>query len=298
MLTTMWLLGLLLAAPGEAALDCTPLAPPGGDLLGEVRHARGLLWRVQAPGGAQSVLLGTMHIADPRVMAILEQVQPRLDAAAVFVAEVDLDIAAISTLQGAMFYAGDRNLREVIGPELFDHAAPLMARYGLPREVVARMKPWAVFTTLSLPAGEPGMALDLALTSMAQAAGKEVVGLETVAEQVAVFEGLSELEQTRILRQMACHYTIFQAAIERMIDLYAARDLAALAALALRHSAPHGEAFLDALLWQRNERMLERLEPVLAAGDAFVAVGALHLPGTRGLLQGLERRGYRVEALY
>lgn len=294
----MSLLGLLLVVPWVAALDCAPLAGPGRDQLGEVRHAYGLLWRVQAPDGAQSVLLGTMHIADPRVMAILDEARPRLDAATVFVAEVDLDITAISTLQAAMFYGDGRDLREVIGPELFDHTAPLMARHGLPRAMVARMKPWAVFTTLSLPAGEPGMALDLALTSMAQAAGKQVVGLETVAEQVAVFDGLSEAEQTRILRQMTCHYATFQDEIERMIDLYAARDLAALAALALRHSAPHDASFLDALLWQRNERMLERLEPLLAAGDAFVAVGALHLPGTRGLLQGLERRGYRVEALY
>ena len=83
-----------------------------------------------------------------------------------------------------------------------------------------------------------------------------------------------------------------------MIALYAERDLAGLAARAVRHTGPPGVALLEALLWQRNERMLERLLPMLAEGGAVVAVGALHLPGARGLLEGLERQGYRVEALY
>jgi hypothetical protein len=38
--------------------------------------------------------------------------------------------------------------------------------------------------------------------------------------------------------------------------------------------------------------------PLLAAGHAFIAVGALHLPGERGVLRLLEQRGYRVEAVY
>jgi uncharacterized protein YbaP (TraB family) len=44
--------------------------------------------------------------------------------------------------------------------------------------------------------------------------------------------------------------------------------------------------------------MADRLEPHLAGGDAFVAVGALHLPGQRGLLGLLEERGYSVESVY
>jgi hypothetical protein len=44
--------------------------------------------------------------------------------------------------------------------------------------------------------------------------------------------------------------------------------------------------------------MVERLRPRLAEGGAFVAVGALHLPGEEGILRLLERQGYRVTRLY
>ena len=40
------------------------------------------------------------------------------------------------------------------------------------------------------------------------------------------------------------------------------------------------------------------MTPLLEAGHAFITVGALHLPGERGILHLLEQRGYRVEAVY
>jgi len=280
------------------ALECGPLASGAPPDIGAIVHRRGLLWRILAPNGAESTLLGTMHVADPRVSAVRDAARVRFDAAGTFVMEVVLDAAAIAALQRAMFYADDTSLRETLGERLFARAAAVMADYGLGPEIVARMKPWAVFLTLSQPPGQSGAALDLALMLDAQASGKSIIGLESVADQIGLFEALEEGEQVAFLREMACHHEVFQAEIEDMVERYAARDLAGLSELSLRHVAAHNQAFVDALLWQRNERMLQRLGPVIDAGDAFIAVGALHLPGTRGLLQSLERDGYTVEMIY
>jgi uncharacterized protein len=54
------------------------------------------------------------------------------------------------------------------------------------------------------------------------------------------------------------------------------------------------DEFLDALIDQRNVRMVERMTPRLAAGGALIAVGARHLPGERGILSLLAERGYRI----
>ena len=48
----------------------------------------------------------------------------------------------------------------------------------------------------------------------------------------------------------------------------------------------------------RNQRMAERAQPMLQAGKAFIAVGALHLPGDKGLLNLLEQQGYRIRRVY
>jgi uncharacterized protein YbaP (TraB family) len=44
--------------------------------------------------------------------------------------------------------------------------------------------------------------------------------------------------------------------------------------------------------------MADRMQPYLKQGKAFVAVGALHLPGEQGLLKLLEQRGYSVRVIY
>lgn len=295
----VWLCALLfLLSHSPAALECGPLKRADSNLFGPIRHEHGLLWRISAPDGGDSVMLGTMHVADPRVLAIAATAQPHIAAARALVVEVELDRAAIGVLQDAMFYADGRSLRDVVSAALFNRTAAALRPYGLAPEIVARMKPWAAFTTLSLPAGQSGLALDLVLADAARSAGKPVIELESVAEQIAVFDAVGEADQIEILREAACHHALLQRETEAMIEFYAARDLAGLAARAVSHTGQHGVALLEALLWQRNERMLERLRPVLAQGGVFVAVGALHLPGTRGLLEGLEREGYRVEALY
>jgi hypothetical protein len=55
---------------------------------------------------------------------------------------------------------------------------------------------------------------------------------------------------------------------------------------------------MDRLLTQRNTRMVERMKPALKDGKAFIAVGAAHLSGEAGLLNLLEKAGYRVSPVY
>ena len=48
------------------------------------------------------------------------------------------------------------------------------------------------------------------------------------------------------------------------------------------------------LIDERNLRMRDRLLPILEKGDAFVAVGAMHLSGETGLVELLRQSGYTV----
>ena len=52
--------------------------------------------------------------------------------------------------------------------------------------------------------------------------------------------------------------------------------------------------FTRLLLVGRNELMMRRAAPLLAEGAAFIAVGALHLPGKDGLIERARAAGYRV----
>jgi uncharacterized protein len=47
----------------------------------------------------------------------------------------------------------------------------------------------------------------------------------------------------------------------------------------------------------RNKVMSERAEKILAEGSAFIAVGALHLPGDKGLVELFRKAGYTMTAM-
>jgi uncharacterized protein YbaP (TraB family) len=89
--------------------------------------------------------------------------------------------------------------------------------------------------------------------------------------------------------------------LETMVRAYLARDLAEI--MAIMNSAGASDqrlqdTLMSRLLTQRNVRMIDRMRPRLEEGNAFIAVGAAHLPGNDGLLALLERAGWRVTPVY
>src|SRR3546814_13012429 len=61
---------------------------------------------------------------------------------------------------------------------------------------------------------------------------------------------------------------------------------------------PAARQFKEAFVDDRNRTMVERMTPLLERGKAFVAVGALHMPGDEGILHLLEQQGWRVTRVY
>jgi uncharacterized protein YbaP (TraB family) len=88
---------------------------------------------------------------------------------------------------------------------------------------------------------------------------------------------------------------------ETIIRTYLARDVAALLALDEKFKSENPalkQAIMHRLLGQRNRRMVERMQPRLKEGNAFVAIGAGHLPGEDGVLHLLEQAGYQITRIY
>jgi uncharacterized protein YbaP (TraB family) len=214
------------------------------------------------------------------------------------------DLATTMTLTQHMLYTDDRTLLETIGQELFDQLTPLMQQRGIPTQSLTKLKPWAAYMILSTPPAKTGQVLDLLLYEKATHEGKNLCGIETAEEQVAVFEQTPLADQLSLLRELVSDPQSVDIQVRKMIPLYLQHDLAGLLAIsteatdATAEERNGSEAFLKRLIDDRNQRMLERLLPRLGEGATFIAVGALHLPGHLGLLQLLADRGYMVSALY
>ena len=264
-------------------------------------YGKGLLWKIEAPGTTVSHLFGTIHSDDARVTALPEAVARALDNSERFVMEAMLDGDSLVQMAETMFFTDERTLEQVIGRKLYTESVKALNARGIPTLGVEKQKPWAVMMALSMPPPRTGEFLDLVLQARATRQDMPVSGLETVAEQLAVFDGLPLPQQIALLEDTVRMQADLDKEFEALHKAYLARDLAAIVAISEKHKPDDERLYnevMDRLLDQRNRRMAERMTPMLRQGGAFIAVGAAHLPGETGLLRLLEKAGYRVTAVY
>lgn len=293
-------------APTPPAPTSTTVDPASVHLKADTarqskKFSKGLLWKVESPGRQPSYVFGTMHSADPRVTQLPQVVRAAFDQSSSFTMEMLVNGAGIASMAEAMFFKGDQTLRRIIGQNLYTEAKQAMIEHGLPTRDLNKKKPWVVIMLLSTPRAEAGLALDLLLQLEATVQGKPTYGLETMEEQIAVFNDMSLEDQVALLKDTVYMRVEVKRQFERLLQAYRDRDLVALMSLVRgypRQSSRAFETMLERLLTKRNVTMVERLRPRLEEGNAFIAVGAAHLPGESGLLSLLENVGYRVTAVY
>lgn len=273
-------------------------------LFAEGSSQIGLLWQIEKSGMTPSYLLGTIHSEDQRVTQLPDAINSRFEKADSVSLELLMDIPTILKSADAMFFKGEESLEQVIDKALFDKIVTVMQQYQMPPMMVKKLKPWAVVATFSTPPPKTGIFLDLQLYKKAQALGIKTYGLEKVEEQLAVFERLSLKQQISLLKETVERIDDMPIIFNKLHELYLKRNLTALMLFSIEYMRESSndkaliDSFYEGIVNKRNITMVKRMEKRLKEGNAFIAVGALHLPGKNGILNLLEKRGYQVSAVY
>jgi len=270
-----------------------------------ILHPKGLLWKIEKPGEQISYLYGTMHIGDSRVTNLSEQAEKAFLQADHFVMEMLLNFRSLGFVTRASFFNDGRTLKETMGPIRYKGLTKLVyKRIFVSEDIIQHMKPWAVLMMLMMPVEqqlEAPAVLDMVLFRRASQRKIQVSGLETAEEQIAVFESLSIDEQIWLLNRSVEEIEVTDSQMPEMLNAYLQRDLGKLMLMQrefMYEDSEIDDKFMYQLLDLRNHRMVERMQPALRQGNAFIAIGALHLPGESGVLHLLEQQGYSVAAVY
>lgn len=262
-------------------------------------HAQ-LLWEISGNGLAKpSYLLGTMHSADPRVLAVGDKTLDKLYQCEVFAGELKMDQSMLMGLMGQLFMKGDTTLAKLLKPRQYSFVQKKMnERLGMMAPMAERMKPIFVMTLLQeakdgqVPAMTAGKEpLDLYLQRKAEARKIESIGLETLGEQLNALNVIPLQTQAKELYKELKRNKKGGASevVERMIGHYTKQDLQGLYKFA---AGGMDERTNAAMLTTRNQQMTKRLLETMAKKTVFCAVGAAHLPGDDGLIALLRSQGY------
>ncbi len=288
MKTTLTAIGLLLALPA-----CAKTAPAPGD-------SDPALWVVK-DADTTIYLFGTIHVLKPGLSWFDEAVRAAFDKAD----EVKLEIVEgpPAEMAGLVQTKGMLPAGETLTAKLSEADRPVLAKYmtgiGLPQPVYDRMRPWLAASflqvqTLQKVGYEPAQGPEQIITAAARTAGKPISGLETVAEQIGFFSGLSDAAQVAMLDETLEEMPNIATEIGKMVAQWSAGKTD-LIAKELNEGVARSPEAMKVLLLDRNQRWADWIKARMAKpGTVFIAVGAGHLAGASSVQAALAQRGVKT----
>jgi len=284
------------------ALVCLWVPPASGEQART--YTQGLLWRVESPSAATSYVFGTIHVSDPRVQSVVQDMLETVGPLDSISLELVPTPAVMAAAAQRMFILDGPSLSQRVGTDLFWKTVAAASPYGLDASALDRFKPWALAVTLSLPLSElraqaaGHLNSEQLLHSYAVNNRISLYAIETIDEQLGLFDRLARADQIEMLRLAVQHTDNIDEIFERLVSAYLAQDLTdifrVMEAFSTGQHTGLQEFYESKLIAGRNRTMVERILPRLTEGNALVAVGALHLPDETGILRLLEQRGYTV----
>ncbi|MEE8585682.1 MAG: TraB/GumN family protein [Acidobacteriota bacterium] len=265
------------------------------------------LWMIE--GQKPSFLYGTIHLPDERVVAIPQLVLNAADSVDALYVEVTPD--ELASAAAKLMLPDGKTLQDVLPEELYQRASGYVESKGLPFMAFQNFKIWVLMVQIEILDYIQQMAvrppLDLAIYSRAQQAGKEVGGIETLEEQLAVFDDFTEEEQIQLLSEaldlLEENPDKSSSYLERLLLAYLEGDednLHEMLFQEIDQDDPLDQKFVQNLFTGRNQRMADRIASKLESNPSrsyFFAIGAGHLVGEQSVRKQLESRGFRITRL-
>ena len=271
------------------------------------------VWRV-ANAKAPFYLVGSIHALSQKDYPLPKPYDVALKSSTRFLFEFDptQHVEFQRKFEAAAKYPPGQDLRSKISPELLawlrknmftvipDARSEKDERFaGFDSQL--RYKPWWIAQHLAAPASyskaSPTHGLDNYFVDHAIQSGKEISGLESIKEHVAVMGGLSDRDSEFMLQDALSQPDNVDKESGRMYKAWRKGDTDALWAgdAHLRTNAPTIAArFVD----DRNVKWVPRIEAELKTGKpTAVVAGALHFSGPRSVIALLQKRGYVIEQL-
>lgn len=280
---------------------CRPYQTPPGATpeATEIPFGQGLLWEIETVDGNRSYMFGTMHSQDYRATTLPPAVRLAMAKSRELLIEVVPDEQSNAVFFRRM-YADRKHLADILPEALLNRLERIASAYNFEAKDVRRLEPWAAFSLIGRPKPVNASTQDQVIYENFAQTGREITGLESMSELIDTLATLSYEDQITILTDTICNHSRIVADSETLLEMYIEQDLAAM--VAFNRQPHHDEAvferFMQQVLYQRNEQMLESILPAVNKGGYFIAVGALHLPDNEGLLASLAERGYKITRIY
>lgn len=277
------------------------------------KDANSLLWKISGNGlHAPSYLFGTHHLIPLSFLDSITGLEKAFEATEQTVGE--LDMSKMSEMQmkimGAAIMPNEYSYENLLSESDFQLLnKTLKELVGVGLEQLGRMRPAMLSNLISItlyqkyyPNLSGAISIDQHFQNEATKRSRAVKSLETAENQIhALLESQTIERQAEMLTCMINHPEMLKEQMDRLQTAYMNQDIDALNTLYEEElpddPCPSTQEEKDVMNKDRNEKWLKILPEMMQEKSSFIAVGCLHLVGKNGLIEGLRKAGYKVEAV-
>lgn len=262
---------------------------------------KSLLWEISGNGLEKpSYLFGTIHLTCDAT--IDESIKSALDNTSLLVLEIDMDDP---NMQGEMmkglYMKEGKTIKDFLNEDEYKIIGDfLKENIGMSIEMVGNIKPFFITSMLYPKLLDCNVqSFEMELIKIAHEQEEEVLGLETVSEQLLIFDEIPYNDQAiDLLRSAKDNLAYDKESFKNMMQAYNNKDIEGLSELINNDLNLTTTKHKDKFLINRNKNWISKIEAFSKEQATFFGVGAGHLPGKDGVINLLRKNGYTVKAVF
>jgi uncharacterized protein YbaP (TraB family) len=262
---------------------------------------KSLLWKISGNGIKEaSYLYGTIHITCDATLP--QKAIKALEETDQLYLELDMDDPKLqqNMMQGMMMNDG-KTMSSLASEEDFKIVdAFLQKQLGYSAKMLNSIKPFMVSAMLYPKMINCEMqSVEQKLMDVTNEQKEEVFGLESVAEQMKVFDAIPyDVQMSELIKTAKNDLEKDKKEMDLFMNFYKSEDISAMYNVTQDSENEITSKFEEILLSDRNKKWIPIIEKVAKEKPTFFGVGAGHLGGELGVIQLLRKKGYKVEAVF
>ena len=262
----------------------------------QAQEKSSLLWKIEGDNIQTSYIFGTIHMMPQKDFSMPQKVKDAFEGSDEIYLELDMDSPEMMQEMMKEMMIGEQDLlsNHVDSTEYKLLDAYLKENVGMGFAQFNKFKPLYMSSTImSSFMGKQVASYEMTFIGMAKAAKKELKGLETVNDQMSVFDSIPYEDQLDELVEMLYDPEETKELYGKMVAKYKSENIDSLYNFTLT-SFDNDEKMIDALLLNRNKNWVKKIPEISKEKKVIYAVGAGHLGGKKGVIQLLKDEGYTV----
>lgn len=260
-----------------------------------------LLWQVSGKDLKKpSFLFGTFHLLCKNDINFSTQLKSAVQYADSIYMELDLDDP--STMMSGLLYLNMKNgktLKDFYTPEEYKKIEDYFNdSLQMPMIMFQKAKPYFLMAMLypKMMKCKTFSGVDEEIMTLAKQNNKQIIGLETMEFQSSIFDSIPyELQAEELLKNIDS-LDKYKNEFDTLMQAYKSQQLNTMEEL-MGKSEFAMEKYENLLVNYRNANWVKQLKEIMKNKSVFVAVGAGHLLGEKGLINLLKSEGYVVEPI-